>query len=162
MDLPTFGGGCPPDDRGGKERVRSTHVITADDENARLDGNVERGGVGKARKLTHPEVGAQRDGQQQPSHVLRQAIDPQTEEVFDGVGHGNVLPDPRRAVVDELAADLEREQGVPESRVVDSAEQLSRDVQPEAVAQDAADRPDAQRGEIEPLDPARFERLLER
>ena len=122
--------------------MRRAHVVTRDDENTRFDGEVERGAVGKARELADPRVRAQRDGQQQPSHLLRQSIDSQPEEVLDGVRHRDVLPDSRRAVIDQLAADLEREEGVAERRVADPAEKLPRDAQPEAVAHPIAPTPE--------------------
>ena len=108
------------------------------------------------------QVGAERDGQEQPAHALREPVDPQPEEILDRVGHREVLADPGRPVVDQLAPDLEREQGIAERGVVDPPQELARDAQPEPVAQDAADRAEAEWAEFHPLDAVRVERELER
>ena len=137
-------------------------MIAGDDEDAARDREVERLGVGERVELPDAQVGAQRDGQQQPAHALRQPVDPEPEEILDGVGHREVLADPGRPLVDQLAPDLEREEGVAERGVVDPPQELTRDAQPEPLTQEAADRAEAERAELQPLDAARVERELER
>ena len=161
MQLATLCGVRPLDDRRGQQRMGGAHVIAGDDEDAARSGEVERLGVGERVELPDAQVGAQRDGQEQPAHAVGEPVDPQPEEILDRVGHREVLADPGRPVVDQLAPDLEREQGIAERGVVDPPQELARDAQPEPVAQDATDRAEAEWAEFHPLDAVRVERELE-
>ena len=115
----------PVDDGGGQKWMRGAHVISGDDEDAARDCDVERLDVGERGELAHAQVRTQRDSQQQPARALREPVDPEPEEILDGIGHGEDLADPGHTLVDELASDLEREEGVAEGGVVDPPQELS-------------------------------------
>ena len=162
MQLPALYRVRPFHDRCGQERMRRPHVIAGDDEDAARDRQVEGLRVGEHVELPDAQVGAQRDGQQQPANALREPVDPEPQEILDGVGYGEDLADPGRPLVDQLAPDLEREERVAERGVVDPPQELTRHAQREPLTQEAADRAEAEWAELQPLDAARVERELER
>ena len=161
MKLAALGGSSLASHSRGKERVRGPDLFAVHDEHTRLDGEVERLGVGQRGELAHAKVRAQGDGEEEPPNLAGQARHPRAEQVLDRVGNGQVVADRRQRGIDELASDLEREQRIPEGRIEDAAEEMPRQRQSEPPEQDAPRRPEAQRADVQDLEPTCLERLLE-
>ena len=107
------------------------------------------------------QVRAQRDDEQQSAHGAGQPFDAGAEQVLDAVRHGDLLADRGQAVFGERASDLEREQGIPERRLVDAAQELPREAQPEPLGQDPPRGAEAERADLEPSQRPPLERALE-
>ena len=134
---------------GGDQRVRGSHTISVDDQDAGLDCLLDHGRIPDRRELGNGQIGAEGDREHQPADLRRKPADAGTEHVFDRVGHGEVLADARQVALGQRPADLEREERVAEGRVDEAAHQTAREAEAEAVEQELARRAEAQRSHVE-------------
>ena len=161
MELAPFVGLRSASRRCGEQGVGGAHTVAVDEHHTRVHRGVERVWSGDRRSLGEAQVRAQRDDEQQPAHGAGQPFDAGAEQVLDAVRHGDLLADRGQAVSGERASDLEREQGIPERRLVDAAQELPREAQPEPLGQDPPRGAEAERADLEPSQRPPLERALE-
>ena len=124
--------------RGGEQRMRRTDLVAVDHEHSRVDRAIERVRLGQRRQLPDPERRAERHREQDVAHGVRQPGHARAQQLLDVVRNRQVLADRRHAVVQHLAPELQHEQRVAQRRVVEPAEHVARQGQPEPLREDAA------------------------
>ena len=162
VELPAFAQARVLSRGGGDQRMRGSDPAVLHDEDAGVDGVVQRLRLLELCKLGRAQVAAEGNGEQEPAYRPRKPGDPGAEQVLDGIGKRKLLADCRLIRVDERPSDLEREQRIAERRVRDSAQEMAREAEPEPVAQHAAKRAEAERLDVDVLEPRALECGLQR
>jgi hypothetical protein len=147
--------------RSGEQRVRGAHAVALEEQHAGVGGVVERVRPADRRELAGAQVGAQGDGEEQSAHRAREPRHARAEQVFDRIRNREVLADLERLALGQRASELQCEQRVAKRGVDDPAQELPRQAEAEPVGQEAADRADAERADLETLQPFPLERPLQ-
>jgi hypothetical protein len=141
--------------------MRRAHAVAVDEQEAGIDGVLECERVRDRRELRQAQVGAQRDGEQQPAHGAGQTDHASVQQVLDRLRHRDVGPVFHRRARSERAPDLECEQRVADRRLDDAAHDPPGYRQPEPLGQDPPRRAEAQRADLDARQPSPVEGLLE-
>ncbi len=162
MELAPFVRPRPTLRRGSEQRVERSHPVPVDEEQPGVERLLDNGGLCDRRDPRQAEIPAQGDGKQQPSHRLRERIHARAQEVLDRLRHRDVLPDGRRPARGQGASQLEREERVSERRLVEPAQEVPGEAEPQPLGEHPPRSAEAERTDLETLQPPPRERLLQR
>jgi hypothetical protein len=109
--------------------VRRSHSRTVDHQHAGIDCVLNCFGGADRPQFGNAEVGAQRHGEQQPAHAVRQARHARAQHLLHAVWQRDLTPDLRQPLLDECAPKLQDEQRIAQRELDDPAQQIARQAQ---------------------------------